>query len=151
MTLKKALLRGLVGVPIGVCIGYSVTVLISLIWGGGYYAPVVPAFQEAVGTQSAAVALQWLLCCLVGFVFAAASSIWEVERWSLTRQTVLHLLATSLTMLPVVLICRWAAFIPGGVLGYFGVFIAIYAAIWLATTLSVRRGVRAANQKLEER
>ncbi len=151
MTGKKALRRGLVGIPVGVFIGYSITVITSLIWGQGRYSPVVPAFQEAVGAQSAAVALQWLLCCVMGFVFAAASCIWEVERWSLTRQTVLHFLAVSLTMLPIVLACRWAAFIPGGILGYFGVFIAIYAAIWLITTLSVRRQVRAANRKLRGR
>lgn len=151
MTLKKALLRGLVGIPIGVFISYTITVVLSLGWGQGYYAAAVPAFVETVGTESGAVGLQYLLACLMGFVFATASAIWEVERWSLTRQTVLHFFALSLGMFPAVWLCRWAEYTPGGILGYFGIFIAIYVVLWFVITTSTRKKVREVNQKLQGR
>lgn len=151
MTLKKALLRGLVGIPIGVFISYTITVFLSLGWGQGYYAAAVPAFVETVGTEAGAVGLQYLLSCLMGFAFAFSSAIWEVERWSLTRQTVLHFLALSFGTLPTAWLCRWAEYTPGGFLGYFGIFIAIYVVLWLVLTTSTRRKVREVNQKLQGR
>lgn len=151
MTWKKALLRGLLGAPIGVTIGYAITILISLIVGNESFSPVVPAFQEAVGTQTQAVAVQFILLCLMGFLFALASCIWEVERWSLTRQTVLHFLTITLATLPIAWACRWADHLPGGILGYFGIFFLIYLLIWVSVSLSVRRKIRSANAKLMQR
>ena len=34
---KKLLLRGALGFPIGIAIGYVITICISLMWAGGYY------------------------------------------------------------------------------------------------------------------
>lgn len=150
MTLKKALLRGLIGVPIGVTISYAITILISLGWGGGEYAPVVPALADALGAETTAVALQFGLSCLMGFIFAFASAIWEIERWSLTRQTVCHFLAITLGTLPIAWVCRWAGHIPGGILGYFAIFAAAYAVLWLFITSSIRKKVREVNQKLNK-
>lgn len=151
MTLKKALLRSLLGIPIGVFIGYTITVVLSLCWGQGWYAAVVPAVKETAGSEAGAVALQYVLLCVMGYCYALASCIWKVERWSLTRQTVSHLLLVSLTTLPIVLVCHWADYIPGGVWTYFAVFAVIYGAIWLCLTASTRKKVRAVNEKLRGR
>lgn len=148
MTLKKALLRGLAGIPIGVFVGYTITLILSLFWGQGRYSPVVPAVVETVGSEIGAVALQYVLLCLMGFLYALASCIWSVEHWSLTRQTVCHFLAITLGTLPIVLICRWAEYMPGGILGYFGIFGVVYAVLWLALTMSTRREIREVNRKI---
>ena len=149
MTWKKALLRGLLGVPIGVTIGYGITVAMSLWFGDGSFSPVVPALTEATGSEAAATAVQFLLMCLMGFVFALASCLWEVERWSLLRQTVLHFLALSSTTLLVAGVCRWAEYTPGGLWGYLGFFLLLYAVPYVSISLHVRRRVRAANRRLE--
>lgn len=151
MTLKKALLRGLVGAPIGVFIAYTITVILSLFFGQGRYAPVVPAVAEAMGSEIGAVALQYALSCLMGFAFAFASAIWDIERWSLTRQTVCHFATVSLGALPIAGVLHWADNVPGGLLGYFGIFAAGYAVIWFFLTSTTRKKVREVNQKLKER
>lgn len=151
MTLKKALLRGLIGIPLMVTLSYAITIITSLFWGGGPYSPAIPAFVDAVGTESGAVALQFLLTALMGFEFAAATAVWEIERWNLAAQTVCHFALISLGTFPVAWICHWAEYIPGGLLGYFGIFAAIYLVIWLSITAAVRRKVRAVNQKLQNR
>ena len=43
---KKLLLRGALGFPIGIAIGYVITICISLMWAGGYYSPCVPELAE---------------------------------------------------------------------------------------------------------
>lgn len=151
MTWKKALLRGLLGVPIGVTVGYAITVIMSLHFGGGSFSPVVPAMAEAMGAESVAVAAQFGLTCLMGFVFALASCIWEVERWSLLKQTVLHFLSIAPVTLFIAWACRWVDYTPGGLWGYFGIFVAIYAVIYAVEALSVRAKVNAANRKLREK
>lgn len=150
MTFKKALRRGLVGIPIGVFISYAITIVLSLFWGEGWYAPVVPAVTAVVGTEIGAVTLQFGLSCLMGFAFAFASCIWDIETWSLTRQTVCHFLAISLGALPIAGALHWADSVPGGLLGYFGFFAAGYAVVWLVLTASTRKKVREVNQKLRE-
>ena len=76
---KKLLLRGALGFPIGIAIGYVITICISLVWAGGYYSPCVPELAEALGSEIGAVALQALLCGLLGVGFAASSVIWGIQ------------------------------------------------------------------------
>ncbi len=148
MTRKKAFLRGVIGIPIGVTIGYGITVVMSLRFGGGSFSPVVPAMVEAFGAESVAVAAQFGLMCLMGFVFAFASCAWEVEEWSLLKQTVLHFCTITPTAMFVAWACRWAEYTPGGMWGYFGIFVVIYVTIFVIEMLAARAKVKGANEKL---
>ena len=58
---KKMMLRGMAGIPIGITIGYLITVLISLGWGNGEYLPCVPELTVAVGNEIRSVILQTVL------------------------------------------------------------------------------------------
>ncbi len=151
MTWKKALLRGALGIPIGVTIGYGITVVMALAFGGGAFSPVVPAMTAAFGAESAAVAAQFGLMCLMGFVFALASCIWEVERLSLLQQTVLHFCSITPTTLFIAWVCHWADYTPGGLWGYFGIFVVIYVVIFVIEMLGAREKVKRANEKLQEK
>ena len=51
---KKLLLRGALGFPIGIAIGYVITICISLMWAGGYYSPCAPELAEALGRRGIA-------------------------------------------------------------------------------------------------
>lgn len=75
---KKILLRGLLGIPTGIAIGYVITIGISLIWGKGYYAPCVPELISLMGSEIRAVILQTALCGLLGVGCSASSVIWEL-------------------------------------------------------------------------
>ena len=54
--MKKILLYAAQGAPVGLAIGYAITILVSFFWGGGEYLAVMPPLAEAVGSEAAAVA-----------------------------------------------------------------------------------------------
>ena len=147
---KKLLLRGALGFPIGIAIGYVITICISLMWAGGYYSPCAPELAEALGNEISAVILQALLCGLLGAGFAASSVIWEMESWSLVRQTGVYFLIISLIMLPIAYAAYWMEHSAAGVLGYFGVFVLIFAVIWGIQSVIGKWNVKKMNEKISE-
>lgn len=66
-------LRSMSGFPLGLALGYLITIVISLIWGDGYYAPCMPELIEVTGNEINAVLLQAFLCGIIGSGFAADS------------------------------------------------------------------------------
>ena len=147
---KKLLIRGAFGFPMGVFIGVTITIIISWILGQGTYLPIVPGFNEAVGSQLGAVTLQYLLTGLVGLGCALSSVIFEMESWSILKQTVLHFLAISLSLLPISYVCRWMDHSVQGFLIYFGLFAGIYLIIWLIRYFIYRKKVDRINDHLKK-
>lgn len=147
---KKLFLRGALGFPIGIAIGYVITICISLRWAGGYYSPCVPELAEALGSEIGAVALQALLCGLLGTGFAASSVIWEMESWSLVRQTGVCFLSNSLIMLPIAYAMHWMEHSVAGFLSYFGVFVLIFVVIWGVQFAIGKQNVKKMNEKISE-
>ncbi len=147
---KKAFLRGLFGFPMGVFVGYVITIVISLIWANGFYSPCVPELAETVGSEINAVALQAVLCGLLGAGCAAASVIWEVERWGLVKQSGLYFLVLSLLMMPIAYVTYWMEHSIRGFLGYFGIFALIFALIWVMEWLVGRSNVKKLNARLDQ-
>ena len=97
---KKLLSRAAAGALAGLAISYAITILLSLGWGGGSYLPCRPELAALAGSESRAVALQALFALLVGAGFGACSLIWQIDRWSLARQTGVYFFLISLVMLP---------------------------------------------------
>lgn len=149
--MKKAMLRGLVGFPIGVTIGYAITIVISLIFADGYYSPAVPSMIDMCGSEINAVLLQFVLCGLMGFIFAAGSVVWESEKLSLLAQTAINFVIVTGTLLPIAYICHWMEHSIIGVLQYIGIFAVIYVAIWISQYISYKIGIRQINQKIESK
>ncbi len=48
-----------------------------------------------VGSEINAVILQTVLSGMIGTVFSASSVIWEIEYWSITKQTTIYFFITS--------------------------------------------------------
>jgi hypothetical protein len=145
---KKALLRGLLGLPLGIAIGYVITILISLSLGNGQYAPCVPSLVKTMGSEIGAVLLQAGLCGLLGASFAAASVIWEIEAWSIARQTGVYFAVTSLTMLPIAYFTNWMAHTVLGFFIYFGIFVGIFIVMWLAQYFYWKQRIKKFNTKI---
>ncbi len=100
MNLKKQIfLRGLLGIPLGITIGYLITIVLSLVWGNGYYSPCVPSLASIMGSEIGAVVLQTALCALLGVSFGATSVIWQIEHWGIVKQTGIYFLGCILLVL----------------------------------------------------
>ncbi len=145
---KKIVLRGIFGFPTGIAIGYLITIFISLGWANGYYSPCVPELISAMGNEINAVVLQALLCGLLGAGFAASSVIWEIENWSLIKQTGIYFMIISVIMLPIAYFTYWMEHSVVGVLSYFGIFALIFALIWMIQFVIGKHNVKKMNQNL---
>jgi hypothetical protein len=154
MTLKKAFLRGLLGIPIGVFISYSITILFAVVEGGygaNKYSAVTPGLVSQLGGELNAVVVQYILSCVLGFAIGTASAIYQIENWSITRQTVVHFLLISVSSLPIALFCRWINFTVPSVLSYFLEFALIYFVIWLIQRWYWKRRVEQINAKIQSK
>lgn len=132
---RNIILRGAIGIPTGITIGYLITVFSSLIWGKGYYSPCVPELITIMGNEINAVILQMVLCALLGAVFAASSIIWEMEYWSIAKQTGIYFLIVSIVMMPTAWFLHWMEHTITGFLSYLGIFTTIFIFIWLTQFL----------------
>ncbi|MDO4308705.1 MAG: DUF3021 domain-containing protein [Eubacteriales bacterium] len=145
---KKIVLRSVLGFPLGLAMGYLITIMISLIWAGGYYSPCVPELIVAMGSEINAVLLQALLCGILGTGFGAASVIWEMDDWSLVKQTGIYFLIVSVIMLPLAYIMYWMEHSLKGFFCYFGIFFIIFVVIWIVQYIIAKHNVKKMNETL---
>lgn len=145
---KKMIQRFFRGIPIGVTIGYLIAILISLGWGNGNYLPCAPELIRFTGSEIRAVILQTVLSGILGAGFSASSIIWEMDSWSIVKQTGIYFAIVSAIMLPVAYLTYWMEHSIIGFFSYFGIFIVIFVIIWIIMFLIGRYNVGKMNEKL---
>lgn len=128
---KKLINRGFVGFPVGIAIGFVITVIISIGIGDGSFYPVTPELIVTTGNELNAVILQTVLCGIMGSGFAMASVIWEIDSWSLAKQSGIYFTIACIVMLPIAYAANWMKHSISGILSYVGIFIAIFVFVWL--------------------
>ena len=145
---KMIILRGISGFPLGLAIGYSISIIISLIWGNGYYAPCVPEMAVMMGSEINAVMLQAILCGIMGMGFAASSVIWDIEDWGMVKQTGVYFAIISVIMLPIAYVTFWMEHSFKGVVSYYGMFALVFAVVWVVQYSRIRHNVKKMNEAL---
>lgn len=146
---KEILKRCLFGMPIGLASSTVITILISVFVGDGAYYAVVPAFAQQMGSELNAVLLQAGLSMIYGAAWAGASVIWDAEKWSLLKMTLVHLLVTTLATFPIAYFARWMPHNATGVLLYIGIFVVIYIGVWLGQYGAMKKRIQEMNAKLQ--
>ena len=73
----------------------------------------------------------------------------SLDHWSLVKQTGVYFLIGSLAMLPIAYLAHWMEHSLRGILGYFLIYLAIFAGIWAIQYLTWRHRIGKLNQKLE--
>ena len=141
--------RGLLGFPLGIAIGFVITVIISMCIGDGSFYPVTPELIDTMKNELNAVILQTILCGILGTGFAMASVIWEIDSWSLAKQSGIYFLIASLVMLPIAYISEWMEHSVVGVLSYIGIFVAIFVSVWLIQYFCWKRKIKKMNSSLK--
>lgn len=147
---KKIILRGLLGFPLGISIGFIITILISLIVGNGYYNPCVPQLAVKMGSEIDAVILQTVLSGLLGSAFAASSVIWEIESWNIAMQTGIYFAITAVVMMPIAYYANWMEHSASGILSYFGIFVLIFTFVWIVQYLILKNKIKKVNLSIKE-
>ncbi len=147
---KQAVLRGLLGFPLGIAMGYIITIFLSLGWGNGYYSSCIPELIETMGNEINAVILQAVLCGLLGTAFAACSVIWQIDSWSIAKQTGIYFLVTAIVMMPIAYFTNWMEHTVIGFISYFVIFIAVFVVVWVVQYLIWKNKVKKMNGKLDK-
>mgnify|MGYP004498431905 FL=1 len=142
---KKIIMRGLLGLPTGIAIGFVITLIISACIGNGSFYPVTPELIDTMGNELNAVILQTVLCAVMGVGFAAASVIWELDSWSLAKQSGIYFAIISVIMLPIAYVTNWMKHTALGVLSYVAIFVAIFIIVWLSQYLLWKRKIKKMN------
>ena len=142
---KKIIMRGLFGLPTGIAIGFVITLIISACIGNGSFYPVTPELIDTMGNELNAVILQTVLCAVMGVGFAAASVIWELDSWSLAKQSGIYFAIISVIMLPIAYVTNWMKHTALGVLSYVAIFVAIFIIVWLSQYLLWKRKIKKMN------
>ena len=145
---KELIKRCLLGAPLGLAISTIITIAISLTVGDGLYYAVVPSLARDMGSEINAVLLQAGLSMIYGAAWAGASVVWDAEHWSLLKMTLVHLIVTSVSTFPIAYFARWMPHSTTGILIYIGIFVAIYATIWLSQYAAMKKRIQAMNEKL---
>lgn len=146
---KKMIIRCLIGAPIGLAISTVIAIGISLAIGDGNFYAVVPELTAGCKSEINAVLLQSVCSLLYGAAWAGASAIWEIDNWSILRQTATHLVICSTATFPVAYFMRWMEHNIWGILIYFSCFFAIYFLIWISQYMIIKRHVQQINRKVK--
>ena len=85
-----------------------------------------------------------------GCGLAAASVIWELDSWSLAKQSGIYFLTISIIMLPVAYFANWMKHSLAGVLSYAGIFTAIFVVVWISQYLLWKRNIKRMNAFVSE-
>ena len=147
---RKLILRGLFGFPVGVAIGFVITIMISVCVGDGSFYPVTPELIVTMGNELNAVMLQTVLCGIMGAGFAMASVIWEMDSWSLAKQSGIYFSVACIVMLPIAYVTNWMKHTVGGILAYVGIFVVIFLTVWLIQYSAWKRKIKKMNDSIKK-
>lgn len=147
----KLVKRIFVGVPLGISIGYVLSIVFSMIFANGYYGAVHPELTILLGSEINAVIIQTILWSIIGAVFAGGSIIWELDNWSLTKQTIAVFFLYFVTMTPIGIFLKWIPLSTIGFTIFIVNFVLIFSGIWLSVFLTLKRTVDAINDKLSKK
>lgn len=111
-------------------------------------APLVPSYAAHFSNPYTALIVQILLCGLIGMSFGGCSFIFEVAKWSMVKQALIHFVLTSVVWIPVCMFC-W------GLGRYRNTMISVcislcftYAVTWITRILYYRKETREINRRL---
>lgn len=115
--IKKAVLFGLIGLPIGVFIGTTITLIFIAVDGNSF-------------ANFGYLLRQYIIDCIIGFVFASVPVVFTIENWSRLKQTAIHFLVIISVSLPCAFIGGWIPFNPVSVAVFVVIFIVAYLCYW---------------------
>ena len=147
---KEFARRVFVGLLGGIVISYLITIGISIAIGDGSYYPCVPSLIERFGNEVTAIIMQTALSAALGAGFAGSSIIWEMDEWSLLKQTSIYFGIVSVLMMTIAYICEWMEHSVKGILSYFGIFVAIFIAVWIVQYLIWKVRVSKIKEKIQK-
>lgn len=146
--MKKIVSRVLYSFPIGISCSVGISLLLSLIFGEGKYYPFASPLVSFTGSEVKAMLMQTILSGILGSVFGGMSFIWEIERWSILKQTAVYFFFVSIPMMGISYLLYWMEHSLSGFLLYFLIFVMVFIVVWLFNLAMYWIKIRKMNQNL---
>ncbi|MBW1605006.1 DUF3021 domain-containing protein [Lactobacillus sp. Sy-1] len=144
MKLIKLIFNGCV---IGISIGFIIALFFSLVAGSSQFEPSAPVFTSKFTSNVSATMVSLFLWVLMGLIFQFSSLIFKAERWSITKQSIIHFLITYSSLTALGTIAGWFQFIP--LISYTITFIIIYLVIWIISMKVAKQRVDQINHLIK--
>ena len=146
MNRNKMLVNTLVGILVGIGIGYMMNVGMSC--STVHYLAGVPELVSKVGDLRAA---QMLLFYsgLIGASFGLMMCVWEREEWSLLKRTIIYFVVNLSVMLVSAYQMCWIGKSALSLVVFIAIFIVIFAVCWLVSYAIAKKGTRQLNTGLK--
>ncbi|USS87732.1 DUF3021 domain-containing protein [Fructilactobacillus hinvesii] len=135
----------------GLFIGFWLAMLFSKLDGVTRMFPSSPAFVSHFGSELNAMAVTGVMWMTMGIVFSLSRLIFKVERWSITKRTVLHFIVTYVLFSLLAIVSEWFPLNWIYFTNFTLIFIVIYVVIWNIEMKRARRMVAEINQKLAQK
>lgn len=146
--MKKIVSRVLYSFPIGISCSVGISLFLSLLFGEGKYYPFASPLVLFTGSEVKAMLMQTILSGILGSVFGGMSFIWEIERWSILKQTAVYFLSVSIPMMGISYLLYWMEHSLSGFLLYFLIFVMVFIVVWLFNLAAYWFKVRRMNRDL---
>ena len=146
--MKKIVSRVLYSFPIGISCSVGISLFLSLLFGEGKYYPFAASLVFFTGSEVKAMLMQTILSGILGSVFGGMSFIWEIERWSILKQTAVYFLSVSIPMMGISYLLYWMEHSLNGFLLYFLIFVMVFFVVWLFNLAGYWFKVRRMNRDL---
>ena len=147
--MKKIVSRVLYSFPIGISCSVGISLFLSLLFGEGKYYPFAASLVSFTGSEVKAMLMQTILSGILGSVFGGMSFIWEIERWSILKQTAVYFLSVSIPMMGISYLLYWMEHSLNGFLLYFLIFVMVFFVVWLFNFAIYWFKVRRINEELD--
>lgn len=145
---KEFLKRAFIGFPFGVTISILISILSSIIAGNNNISFIAPNFIKNEYLNEVDIALiNFILSGIVGSISSSSSLIFETNI-NLLKQTILHILIISLTVLPICVISNWIKLNLLNILVFFLIYILIYITIYSMEKIKINKINKSLNNKL---
>lgn len=144
---KKILFRSFFGLLAGIALGQIIIIVISIIKGNGDIV-VVPELVRDWGNELYATIFQTSSMGMLGATLGAISIIWDIEKWNLLTQTVLHFILFAIPFHVVALSLHWIPQTIKGIAVSIAVFVVIYILLWSFNYFQLKLKISKINKKL---
>lgn len=146
--LRNLLGRAVGGFTVGVLMGQIVQIIISLKLGHGEFMPVTPDFSDFFESETTAVIIQLVLTGVIGVTFAISGMIFDIAKWALLKQYIVHFFVTAIVWLPVVTIC-WMPKNVVGTLIFCISFFGTYFITWIIQFVISKKDIQKINAMIQ--
>lgn len=146
----KIIKKMLVGASIGINIGLLMALFFSYLYGSKNFSPSSTTFTEHFDRPLSAVNVSIILWALMGIVFSLGSIIYQNDRYSITKQSVLHFTVTFTGFTFLAIIAGWFPLSVASLTFYTLTFILTYVITWWISMSIAKKTINRLNQELQK-